>query len=117
MRSTRNRSSRKVSNHGRLSIALLFSHGFSLAVEYPDQSRLIGSLRDRPSEDRYRRARAHLLEVTRGVDRAFREHDLDVLSMPMDSPIPSISAAAGKYQLPIQSHVPRRRDNIPSSGR
>ena len=64
---------------------------------FPDQSRLLKASTDPPSAQAAERAKAHCRATARekGVARAFQEQNLDLLAMPMDSPIPSISAAAG----------------------
>ena len=68
-----------------------------LPEESPGQSRLLKASRDPPSAQAAERAKAHCRATARekGVARAFQEQNLDLLAMPMDSPIPSISAAAG----------------------
>ena len=48
-------------------------------------------------------AASHMTNVARrsGLDIAFDEHSLDLLAMPMDSPIASIAAASGKLHFGV----------------
>ncbi|KAK4151888.1 amidase signature domain-containing protein [Chaetomidium leptoderma] len=63
----------------------------------PDQSYLIKAVENRPSEDQYRNAFEHMRKIGRdeGLDKAFDEHNLDIVIAPMDSPICSLSMASG----------------------
>ena len=68
-------------------------------VEAPDQSYLIKAIENRPSEGQYRHAFEHTRKIGRdeGLDKAFGEHDLDVVLAPMDSPVCSLSMASGSF--------------------
>jgi amidase len=69
-----------------------------LHIEAPDQSELIKAIEDRPSDELYRHALEHLRKIGRdeGLDKAFNEHDLDIVIGPMDSPTCSLSMASGR---------------------
>ena len=70
----------------------------TMCLVSPDQSKLIDASRHRPSKELYEWALHHMSVVTRerGIDKVFKESNLNLLAMPMDSSIPAIAAAAGK---------------------
>jgi len=69
---------------------------FLTCTEYPDQTRLIRSVHDRPSEDQYKAAMEHLKSAAKDKVNTTMERDgLDLLVIPMDSFIAVLAAAAG----------------------
>ncbi len=41
----------------------------------------------------------HKVARDQGIDKAMEEHQLDLITLPMDSPCPRLAAAAGKFFL------------------
>ncbi|KAI6080632.1 amidase signature enzyme [Hypoxylon rubiginosum] len=67
-----------------------------LPKEAPDQSWLEKAIGDRPSEEAYQKAVEHMARVGKGgIDKVMKEHQLDVVIGPMDSPMCSLSCASG----------------------
>lgn len=69
----------------------------------PDQSWLVKAVEEKPSEESYQRAFAHMERVAKdGISKVMSEHGLDIIVGPMDSPLCSLSSASGKKH-PLKS--------------
>lgn len=66
-------------------------------VEYPSQSRLVAARDNVPSLENYQAIRSHLKMVTDDLSAVYDAHDIDLIVIPTDSPICSVSAATGKF--------------------
>ncbi|KAI1127437.1 amidase signature domain-containing protein [Nemania abortiva] len=65
--------------------------------EHPDQGQLLRAARNPPSKESYEKAlvRSHDVAKTQGVDKLFREKNLNLLVYSMDALVHNIAAAAG----------------------
>lgn len=63
--------------------------------EYPSQSRLIAARDQVPSIEEYRTIRSHLQKVTADLAAVFEAHALDLIVIPTDSQICSLTAFSG----------------------
>jgi hypothetical protein len=65
--------------------------------DHPDQEQLLRASRDRPSQDTYEAAKQHMTAVSKvdGIDKLFREQNLNLLAFPQDSLMIYMSAASG----------------------
>ncbi|KAJ5940868.1 amidase signature enzyme [Penicillium verrucosum] len=66
-----------------------------LPEEYPSQSRLVAARDNVPSLENYQAIRSHLKMVTDDLSAVYDAHDIDLIVIPTDSPICSVSAATG----------------------
>ena len=76
-------------------------------VDAPDQSWLIKAVDEKPTEKTYEAAFAHMRKIGRNqeIEQVIKEHDLDVILAPMDSPVCSLSTASGTltFSTPVQA--------------
>jgi hypothetical protein len=68
--------------------------------DHPDQEQLLRASRDRPSQETYEAAKQHMTAVSKvnGIDKLFREQDLNLLAFPQDSLMIYMSAASGMVE-------------------
>ncbi|KAI0505485.1 amidase signature enzyme [Xylaria bambusicola] len=68
-----------------------------LPESHPDQNQLIKASRNPPSREMYETVKARMKSISKdnGIDKLFREQDLNILAFPMDSLMVFISAASG----------------------
>ncbi|KAI0466325.1 amidase signature domain-containing protein [Xylaria cf. heliscus] len=68
-----------------------------LPPNFPEQERLVDTIKNPINSEQYRDAVAVCRHVSRenGIDKALSESNVDLLAFPMDSPCPRVAAAAG----------------------
>lgn len=66
---------------------------------HADQNQLLRASRNPPSRDLYEAVKRHMRTVakTDGIDKLFREQDLNLLAFPMDSRMTFVSASSGTF--------------------
>lgn len=67
-------------------------------LEHPDQGQLLRASTDRPPKELYEKAVLHSRTVAKdqGIDKLFKEKDLNLLAYSMDALVHNIAAAAGE---------------------
>ncbi|OAQ99133.1 hypothetical protein LLEC1_03432 [Akanthomyces lecanii] len=80
-----------------LPLGIVDLHLTNATTDFPEQGRLIDTLENPIDQETYERAMKQCRTVARdrGVDKAMKENNLDLIAFPMDSPCPRIAAAAG----------------------
>ncbi|KAM6480862.1 amidase signature enzyme [Trichoderma sp. SZMC 28011] len=68
-----------------------------LPADHPDQNQLLKATRDPPTREIYEAVKERIRTVSKenGIDKLFREKNLNILAFPMDSLMVFISAASG----------------------
>ncbi|KAL6791503.1 amidase signature enzyme [Trichoderma sp. SZMC 28013] len=68
-----------------------------LPADHPDQNQLLKAARDPPTRQIYEAVKERMRTVSKenGIDKLFREQNLNILAFPMDSLMVFISAASG----------------------
>jgi len=69
-----------------------------LLKDHSDQGQLLRASRDRPSRETCEAVKQHMITASKvnGIDRLFREQNLNILAFPMDSLMMLVSAASGE---------------------
>jgi amidase len=84
-----------------LRVRITFDDTYSLLrnplAGHPDQEQLLRASRDRPSQETYEAVKQHMTAVSKvnGIDKLFREQNLNLLAFPQDSLMIYMSAASG----------------------
>lgn len=68
--------------------------------DHPDQNQLLKATQDPPTREIYEAVKERIRTVSKenGIDKLFREKNLNILAFPMDSLLVFISAASGRVQ-------------------
>ncbi|KAK0099948.1 hypothetical protein ONS96_007893 [Cadophora gregata f. sp. sojae] len=72
-------------------------HEKELPEDHPDQNQLVKASRDPPTQATYDAVKGRMKNISKdnGIDKLFREQNLNILAFPMDSLMVFISAASG----------------------
>ncbi|KIN05403.1 hypothetical protein OIDMADRAFT_70515, partial [Oidiodendron maius Zn] len=66
-----------------------------LPKEYPSQARLIAARDKVPSREDYEAVKSHFKKVTANLGKVFEDHDIDIIAIPTDSRICSLTSVSG----------------------